>query len=827
MALPRSCFANFVRMALLSLAALAATARAEGLALYKDATQSVDARVEDLLKRMSLEEKASLTAGQDYFSTCAIPRLGIPSLRMSDGPNGVRWGISTAFPTGICLAASWDPALAERYGQALGQEARGQGRDMLLGPCVNINRHPLGGRSFESLGEDPYLAARMAVSYVLGVQSQGVAACIKHFAANNEETDRMSVDARVDERVLREIYLPAFEAAVQEGRVQAVMAAYNRLNGPYCSANPWLEKQVLKDEWGFQGLVVSDWGATHEGSGALRAGLDLEMPGPGDFLGAKLLPDLAKDPSLLPALDDAVRHVLRVIFALGLFDRDPGKGSTALHRDLARECAEEGAVLLKDEGGLLPLAPGLRSLAVLGPNAAVARTGGGGSSKIDAVDPVSPLEGLRRRLGPGVTIRYAQGSAGDELTPLGKDFIKGLKAEYFANMNLEGEPVLQRDEEQLDYDWGGDKSPGPGIPHDGFSARWTCRLVPKQGGNYMLGLSGDDGYRLYMDGKLLLENWNDHARQTRTAPLSLSAGHSYDLKVEYYQDKGGASVTLGWQRMPQELLDEAVLAAKQSDVAVVFVGLSELYEGEGFDRASFGLPQGQSALIQAVLAANPHTVVVLNSGSPVDLEPWIGSVPAVMEAWYPGLEEGKALAALLSGDLNPGGKLPVSFPDKISDAPAFGNFPGKEGTVRYAEGLLVGYRYYDTRAVAPLFPFGHGLSYTQFGYAGLKLSGKGRSLRLEFTVQNTGGREGSEVAQVYVRPLHARVLRPFQELKGFQRLKLAPSASQGVGMDLDARAFSYWDPGRKAWREDRGPYEIRVGSSSRDIRLKKVWNLTP
>jgi len=605
------------------------------------------------------------------------------------------------------------------------------------------------------------------------------------------------------------------------------MAAYNRLNGPYCSANPWLETQVLKREWGFKGLVVSDWGATHEGWGALRAGLDLEMPGPGDFLGAKLAPAPADQGPDSAALDGAARRILRVLFVQGLFDHDPPPGSDAMHRDLARETAEEGAVLLKNEGALLPLPAGIRSLAVLGPNAAVARTGGGGSSKIDAVDPVSPLEGLRRRLGPGVSIRYAQGSAGDELTPLPASVLRGLKAEYFANMGLDGPPALTRREKVLDVDWGGDKSPGPGIPHEGFSARWTGRMVPKEGGDYRIGVSGDDGYRLYVDNRLMVENWNDHARQTRTAPITLEAGRSYTFMVEYYQDKGGASVTLGWQRVPQALLAEAVQAAAGSDMAVVFAGLSDLYEGEGFDRPDFSLPPGQAELIQAVLAANPRTVVVLNAGSPADLEPWISSAPAVLQAWYPGVECGDALAALLCGDVDPGGKLPVSFPASLEDTPAHANFPGRDGSVRYAEGLLVGYRHYDTRKVAPLFPFGHGLSYTTFGYSGLSLSARGADLALAFTVRNSGPRQGSEVAQVYVRPLSPRLARPFQELKGFQRIPLAAGESRRVELRLDRRAFSYWDPDRKAWRADAGRYELRVGSSSRDIRLRKTWTLRP
>ena len=792
------------------------------------AAGDIEARVSGLLAKLTLEEKLTLTSGLDGFATRPIPRLGIPSVHMTDGPNGVRWGENaTAFPTGIALAATWDQALVAEAGSLMAMEARGRGREVLLGPCINIARHPFGGRGFEGYGEDPYLTGRLAVAWINGLQAQGVGASLKHFAANNQETRRTSIDTIVEERVLREIYLPAFEAAVKEAKPATVMAAYNKLNGYHCSANSWLLNKVLKDEWGYQGVVVSDWGATHEGAGALEAGQDLEMPGPGDFMGPKLLAD-AKAGKLDPAsIDKAASRMLRLIVSLGLMD---GKAATENKRAVntpaaqavARRAATEGAVLLKNEGALLPFTKSkVKRLAIIGPSAASARVGGGGSSEVKPPYAIAPLQGLKEAYGKDVEIIYAEGaSLGDDLKPVPASAWKELKAEYWDNAKLAGEPKLRRLEKALDYDWR-QNAPDGSLPKDGFSAHWRGTLIAPGSGRYRQGLRGDDGYRLKVDGKPLLEDWSDHAAQTKAADIDFEAGKAYSVEVEFYENGGDASLQLGWLP-PQDLLADAVAAAKKADAAIVFTGSSAQFESEGFDRSQFGLPPKQDELILAILAANPRTAVVLLTGSPVDMEAWVEKVPAVLQAWFPGLEGGNALADLISGKANPSGKLPLSFPKKLDDVPSNKNFPGSETTVRYSEGLMVGYRHFDTANIEPRFPFGHGLSYTHFTYSDLKAVSTPKGATLSFTLANEGALPGAEVPQVYIRPLKNKVVRPLQELKAFDRVLLKPGEKRLITLPLDDRAFSYWHPTQKAWTIDKGSYEIRVGASSRDVRLKAV-----
>jgi beta-glucosidase len=786
-------------------------------------------RIEKLLKKMTLEEKARMTSGLDGMNSQAVARLKIPALRMTDGPNGVRWDKTTAFPTGIALAANWDAPMALAMGRALGREARGRGRDVLLGPCVNINRHPFGGRNFESYGEDPWLASRVAVAWVSGLQAQGVGASTKHFAANNQETLRDRIDTRVEERALREIYWPVFEAAVKEAGTLTVMAAYNRLNGEFCSANDLLLNQVLKKEWGFEGLVVSDWGATHAGAEAAAAGLDLEMPGPGEFMGAKLAVAV-KNGSLKEAvLDGQVRRILRVMLRLGLLDQVPGEKPALVNspenQACARAVAEGGAVLLKNEAGALPLdLAKIKRLAVVGPGAAVARTGGGGSSQISPPYAVSPLEGLRARLKGKVDILYAQGAArSDDVEAMPASALKNVQAEYFANTELKGAPTLKRAETQVDFDWG-QASPGAGLPVDKFSVRYSGSFVAPKSGEISLGCRGDDGYRLKVNGKTVIENWSDHAAETRLARMKVEEGKSYPFELEYYENEGGAALTLGW-RVDKDYVAEAIAAAKAADAVVVFVGLSDQFESEGMDRKDFSLPGGQNDLILSMAAANKRVIVVNESGSPVNVEPWIASVGALLQAWFPGMEGGNALAALLVGDKNPSGKLPVTFPKRLEDVPSFANFPGDSKTVSYKEGLFVGYRHYDSRQVEPRFEFGKGLSYTTFEYSGLSLARKGSVAVASFTLKNSGNREGAEVAQLYVRPPKSALPRPMQELKAFEKVALKPGESRAVSLVLNERSFQYWNPAKHAWVADAGSYGIQIGSSSRDLRLKGDWEL--
>lgn len=811
------------------------------LASNVSAQDSVESRIRNLLGKMTLEEKVSLLSGTG-FETRPIARLGIPSLTMTDGPVGVRYERSTAFPASIALASSWDTARAASYGQALGREAKAKGRWMLLGPCININRIPLGGRDFEGYGEDPFLTSRIAVAFVRGVQSEHVAACAKHYAANNQEYQRVSISVETDERTLREIYLPAFKAAVQEGESWAVMSAYNKVNGLWCSENPFLLTDVLKKEWGFRGIVVSDWGAVHSTLPTAKAGLDVEMP-TGEYLGGTKLLDEVRSGSVAQSLvDDKVTRILRVMFLTGLFEKQaaPDKSvvNSPAHQSLARDVAGAGTVLLKNDGGILPIdLSAVRSIALIGPSASVARTGGGGSAFVDPFYSVSPLEAAKSLLPGTITIRYAQGCrmAGDvtpiqssALTPAGgKPGEKGLRGEYFANQNLEGPPAFTRLDSTVDFEWG-DGSPSEGFPTDHFSIRWTGTLTPPASGDYEISIRSDDGSRLYLDGKQILDNWGDHGSQAVSVQMALEKGKSYDVRLEYYENTGGANMTLGWLPASNQLQSEAARVAKGADLALVFVGTSNSIETEGVDRTSLALPSGQDELIGAVVKANPRTVVVLATGAPV-LMPWAESVPAIVEAWFGGQESGNAIMDVLTGRVNPAGKLPVTFPKSLKDSPAYPTYPGKDGKTSYAEGVFVGYRGFDRAKADVLFPFGHGLSYTTFAYANLRVSvpeGAPRFAReVSLEVTNTGGRSGDEVVQLYVSQAHPSVVRPVKELKAFARVSLAPGERKTLRFELDESSFAFFHPQKKQWTVEPGAFEILLGSSSRDIRARSLIEL--
>lgn len=851
----------------LALVGGACTAARQGRALYKDPSAPLEPRVDDLLAKMTLEEKIALLGGTG-FETKANARLGIPELTMSDGPVGVRWEKSTAFPAGVAMAASWDPDLVTRIGAAIGREAKAHGRDVLLGPCLNIQRVPQGGRNFESFGEDPYLASRMAVAYVRGVQQERVIATPKHFAANNQETQRNSIDTRVDERTLYEIYLPAFRAAVQEANAWAVMSAYNKLNGFWCSENPRLLTDILKREWGFNGLVMSDWGAVHSAAPTANAGCDLEMPRGDNMNEKQLLPAVERGEVAVAVIDDKVRRILRAMFAMGVFDRHgrPAPGGvldTPAHRELAREAAIDAAVLLKDEGTLLPLDAGrLKSIAVIGPNAAIARTGGSGSSRVTPFYSVSPLEAVRKRVGSTVRIAYGAGCGmrGDP-TPLepkylapagGRPGSHGLLAEYFDNVELRGTPVATRIDERIEFSLGRQLTPEEtkflprGIKTQNFSVRWTGSLTPDKTAEYEFTARADDGVRVFLDGAVLIDGWIQMPRSGKQATIRLEANHAYPIKIEYFQKSGAASIRIGWRLADSELLRAAVEAARKADIALLFVGLSASYDAEGSDRDTLALPANQEQLIQAIVAANPRTVVVLNSGAPVVMETWVDRVPAVLEAWYPGQEAGNAIAALLFGDRTPSGKLPATFLKRWEDSPAYGHFPGQNGTVDYAEGVFVGYRHFDRAEIEPRFPFGYGLSYTTFAYRDLTVTPEaitvgsglpfdspahplaqgrqagtaGPQIQVGFDIENTGTREGAEVAQVYVRDEQASVPRPVRELKAFRKILLKPGQRQRVTVTLDRSAMAFYDVNRHDWVVEPGAFEVLVGSSSRDIRLR-------
>ncbi len=799
--------------------------------IYMNKDNSVDQRVDDLLSRMTLEEKISLLGGTG-FATKPIERLGIPELKMSDGPLGVRWEKSTAFPAGTAMAASWDTSLIYKVGKSIGEELKGKGRNVILGPCVNIARLPMGGRDFESYGEDPYLASRMAVSYIEGVQSEGVAATVKHFAANNQEYERGFVDVQVDHRTLNEIYLPAFKAAVEEAKVLCVMSAYNKINGHFCSENDYLLNTKLKDDWKFDGLVMSDWGAVHSSIPTANSGLDLEMP-TGEFLNDSTLLNAVKSGVVKEeTINEKVRRILSVMFRLGLFDGTRSADSTLIntpeHKQVAYQAALEGIVLLKNQKDILPLNLNkTKSIAVIGPNAAVARTTGGGSAMVSPIYSVSLLEALQNKLGNKIKINYAEGvKLGGDISPLDSNHFyvpgkpeHGIIAEYFDNQDLKGQPKVTKTDKEINFNWHG-QAPLEGIPGEHFSARWTSRILADETGDYSLDVACDDGARLYINGKLVINDWNSHAVTIDSYPIHLKKGNFYNIKLEYFQNTGGSSVKLGIRQTGEKFVIEAVEAAKNSDVAIVFAGTSSQYETEGTDRNDLVLPANQNELISEVAKANKNTIVVMITGSPVVMNGWINKVDGVVQAWFGGDEAGNAITDVLLGKYNPSGKLPMTFPVRWKDCSAYDSYKKKDSVSVYSDGIFVGYRHFDKYNIKPLFPFGYGLSYTSFSYDDINAKASGDFYEVTFKVKNTGKLDGVEIPQLYIHDPDKTIVSPVKELKRFDRISLQPGETKEVKFVLKKNDFAHYDVDKEAWATHPGTYEILVGSSSRDIKLK-------
>jgi beta-glucosidase len=813
---------------------------AQESAVYKDPQAPVGRRVEDLLARMTLEEKIDMLGGVEGFYIRPNERLGIPKIKMADGPLGVRnYGPATAFPAGIAFAAAWDRDLTRRFGEAVGKEARAKGVHIMLSPGVNIYRAPMCGRNFEYYGEDPYLGSRMVVAYINGVQSQGVVATVKHYAANNQEYDRHTVSSDVDERTLREIYLPDFRAAVEEAHVGAVMNSYNLVNGVHCSQNGHLLRDILKGDWKFDGLVMSDWSSTYDGVAAANAGLDLEMPS-GQFMNREtLLPAIKSGKVAVSTIDDKIRRMLRVMFRFGFFDRpqtDPNLPRYSPDsRLVALQAAREGIVLLKNVGNLLPLDRAkITSIAVLGPDAFPAVTGGGGSSRVQPFRSVSFLDGIIGAAGNNIKVYYDRGVSGDyteyfqssEFSTASdkNEMVRGLKGEYFSNKELSGTPTMSRIDRRIMFDWG-ESAPARNIPENDFSVRWTGNMKAESEGDYEFIITGDDGYRLYVNSQLLVDNWRDQPATTKKATLHLGPNSLNDIKLEYYDHAGNAEIFFGYHMLTGQKEAEAVRIAAKSDVAVVCVGFNAETEGEGFDR-SFELPQEQVELIREVAKVNKRTIVALTAGGNVAMTGWLDDVGALIHTWYPGQEGGTALAEILFGDVNPSGKLPVSFEKRWEDNATFNSYYDADGDkkVAYKESVFLGYRHFDTDNVEPLFPFGFGLSYTTFEYKNLKATPDGPRnsgyFVVTFDVTNTGARSGAEIAQVYVHEVRPSVPRPVRELKGFDKVWLRPGETKQVKVELEKWAFSFYDPSKKSWVADPGTYQILVGGSSRDIRLQ-------
>ena len=803
---------------------------------------AVEQRVESLLGKMTLEEKIDMIGGVDGFFIRGIPRLALPPLKMADGPIGVRnFGPATAMAGGIALAATWNPSLAQRVGTELGRDARAKGVHFLLGPGVNIYRAPMNGRNFEYFGEDPFLASRIAVEYIKGVQNQGVSATIKHFMGNNSEFDRHNTDSIIDERAMREIYLPVFEAAVKEARVGAIMDSYNLTNGVHLTQNGYLNTDVAKEEWGFSGIMMSDWVATYDGVAAANGGLDLEMPA-GAFMNRRtLLPAVQQGKVSVATIDDKVRRILRTAIQFGWLDRDQTDLSIARYnqqgRQAALQAATEGMVLLKNEGNLLPLKKSLiKSVAVIGPDAYPAVPVGGGSARVEPFAPISYLAGLSNYLGTTAQVRYARGlpslselAQTTSFTTTETNGQGGLRAEFFGNGELQGQPAISRTDLHINF--------GPGsfqLPVNTSSSRWTGYYTPSTSGSYDIFVesTGEDGgfFRLYVDNKLVFDNWIESKALLAQTTLSFDpTPHKVVLEQRGRSAWLGARLRFGIVKSGSAVTAEAKKLASSADVVVVAAGFDPNSESEGADRI-FRLPTGQDELIQEMTKANKNTIVIITSGGSVDTTAWLGSVPAVVEGWYSGQEGGDALAKILFGEVNPSGRLPITFERRWEDNPVHDSYYPEAGAKRvvYKEGVFVGYRGYERNGTKPLFPFGHGLSYTTFRYSNLRVSqavGEPTVWRVSFDVTNTGAREGAEVAQVYVGDHHAKVPRPAKELKGFSKINLRPGETRRVTVPLDSRALSYYDVSGKQWVAEPGVFDVLVGRSSEQIELRGNLNL--
>jgi beta-glucosidase len=716
----------------LKIAALALALSTSGWVVAQS-DAAIEARANELIKQMTIEEKVNMIHASSSFTSGGVPRLGIPEWVMSDGPHGVRlehgrdWNADqnvadsgTYLPTGVCLAATWNPQLGYAYGSVLGSEAAFRGKDVILGPGINIIRTPLNGRNFEYQSEDPFLVSRMTVGYIKGVQDQGISACVKHYALNNQEILRNSIDVHLSERALREIYLPGFKAAVQEAGVHTLMGSYNKVRGQWATQNHYLMNDILKKEWGFKGAVISDWGAVHSTLQALWNGCDVEMgtdlamlpnPNYGKFFMGDTVITLVKN-GIVPEylIDDKVRRILYAMMKTNVLDkkRKPGAYNTKEHQDVARKVAEEGIVLLKNNAGMLPLIQKkTRSIAVIGYNAERKQSLGGGSSQVKAFYEVTPLQGIQKLAGTSIQVSYAPG---------------------------------------------------------------------------------------------------------------------------YKIERGAVADQLS--------INKAAEAAAKADVAIVVVGWTHgynysvwadnAYDAEDTDKPDMKMPFGQDALVKAVLKANPKAIIVLMGGGPIDMSEWIEQAQTVVQAWYPGMEGGNAIANVLFGKINPSGKLPMTFPKQLEDVPAhrLGQYPGDSVNVYYMDGIYVGYRYYDTYKVAPQFAFGHGLSYTSFEYDDLKTQTNGNKATITFTLKNTGKVAGAEVAQVYLHQEKSLLPRPEKELKGFQKVFLKPGEKKLITIHLDENAFQYYNDVESKWVMEPGAFNVLVGGSSRDIKLNGTIHMS-
>ena len=821
--------------------------------------------IKSTIKKLSITEKILLCLGADNWRTHPVTRLNIPSIKMADGPHGARVvydGMeeenksmqATAFPTASALAATWNPDLVGEVAAAMAREAAERGVDVLLGPGVNIQRLPHCGRNFEYFSEDPYLSAELAVAYIEAMQAEGISACVKHYAANNQEYERMSMSSDMDERTLREIYLPAFEASIKRGKAWMLMCSYNKINGTFASEHKQLLTDILRDEWHFDGVVVSDWGAVYNRVPTANAGLDLEMPGPGSSGVREWEKAIKKRWISKTLLDEKAANVLQLVERI----KSGGKPHTILpsaeqqhvdHAELARKTAAEAITLLKNDDQILPIRPEkIKTLLVVGPNATQPAIQGSGSAHVTSFDVPSPLEAIQQRFEGILKVEYVQGCYNTLTIPgmLCHSFINpahdekaGLSAVFYPTPDFSGEPILTRLDSVISFQ--DEDLKIKELQGKNFSARWQGQFTASLSGDYTFGLSSSGLSRLWIDGELVIDNWSDQLpninllenwisgekRSTKT----FEAEHVYELLLEFSKNNQPNPVlSLGCRPpMQDQLLREVVEAAKKADAVVVFAGYADGFEAEGFDRLNMRVPVDTEILLDAVLSANPNSIVVLQNGAPLAMDPWLDKAKAVLENWFAGQQTGNAIADILSGHVNPSGKLAVTFPKRFKDSPGTLYYPGEKDHTIYGEGIFVGYRYFDRRDFEPLFPFGHGLSFTTFMYKNLSLKVREDrdipTLELVFSLTNSGTASGKEVIQCYVGAPTTTVVRPPKELKAFRKIELQPGETTQVEISIALADLAYFDIDEHAWITERGLYKLQIGASSRDIRLQDAFIL--
>lgn len=823
-----------------------------GLSSYKLSAQIVPSRinVDSIVNKMTLEEKIDFIGGFKEFNIRGYAKYGIPEVRIADGPVGIRnYGKATAYPSSITLAASFNRQMGYNLGKAIANDARERNAHIMLGPGMNIYRMSIAGRNFEYLGEDPYLAGQMAVQYIKGVQDMGVIACAKHFAANNHERNRHHCSSNVDERTLNEIYLPAFKASVQEGKVATVMTSYNLINGVQATENDSLNNKVLRDQWGFDGFIVSDWASTYHALPVANGGVDLEMPSGAMMNRETLIPAIKNGELKEELINDKVRRILFTYARFGLFEhpdlRANFKCDTTFTRNVAKDVAREGVVLLKNANNSLPLNINqVKSVAVLGPYGAQLNSGGRGSSYTDPLHPLTFLDALKQ-VAPQVNFVAESGifvgvPFPDDIFKENNLYVKrdgqkvkGATADYYLGKALSGEIFKTIHVDKVDLADETLWNPA-GIRTRDFSVRFTSYFTPSESGYYCVGGCGDDGYRILVDDVVVVDMWQDQGPTNAKHDMFMNGGQEYKIVEEYYQAGGGGMIQLGVVKAkmdvaPEQYTNRAIEIAKASDWVIMPVGFSAVNEGEAADR-TFEMPYNQAEFINKVAAVNPNVIVVVTAGGGFETASWIYNVKGLLLGWYPGQEGTLASAEILFGITNPSGKLPISIENRIEDTPWYTSYFTKDDTkVDYIEGLSVGYRFWDKSNIAPAFPFGFGLSYTSFeiGKARVNQSTykKGDIISVSLSVKNSGNVRGSEVIQLYSKDLECSVIRPEKELKGFEKVVLDPGETKTVTITLPVESLAFYDVKKHDWNLEAGKFELQVGTSSRQIAQNMLINV--